>query len=290
MFAWNPRPLALIALLLGSTAAAAAPGKVAPAPASEGVRLYALDCGRFEFKDMGMFADTGEYDGKEGKLLVSCFLIKHPRGVLLWDTGIGDKIAAMPRGLELYGGLIHESVPVTLASQLKKLGLSPTDITYVAFSHLHVDHVGNSNLFTSSTWILNSKEIAWATTTPPPVAVEPQLFSGYKQAKVHMIDGDHDVFGDGSVKILRAPGHTPGHSALLVKLKRAGVVVLSGDLYHLRENRKLQRVPAFNDSRADTLASMGRIEKIVDNAHARLVIQHDTEDLEELPKLPACLE
>jgi glyoxylase-like metal-dependent hydrolase (beta-lactamase superfamily II) len=287
MIAWNPRSLALVALFACSAAAAAAPGRAAPA--SEGVRLYALDCGRYEFKDMGMFADTGEYDGTAGKLTVPCFVIKHPKGVLLWDTGLGDKIAEMPQGLDVYGGLIHESVPVTLASQLKQLGLAPADIAYVAFSHLHVDHTGNANLFASSMWILNSKEIVWATANPPPVAVDPSLFSGYKKAKTQMIDGDHDVFGDGSVRILRAPGHTPGHSVLEVKLKKEGVVILSGDLYHMRENRSSQRVPSFNDSRADTLASMSRVEKIIKNTHARLVIQHSAEDFGKLPKFPAYL-
>lgn len=289
--------IALVAAcLLWSVAAADTPAKKADAPAQAAtdsaatVRLYALDCGRLEFKDMGFFADTGEYDGTPGKLFASCFVIRHPKGVLVWDTGLGDKIAEMPQGLDLFGGLMHESVPVTLAAQLKEIGLAPADVTYVAFSHLHGDHAGNANLFAASTWILNSKEIAWATATPPPLGVDPSLFGAYKSAKTQMIDGDLDVFGDGSVKILKAPGHTPGHAVLEVKLRKAGVVILSGDLYHLHENRTFQRVPTFNDSRADTLASINRIEKIVKNTHARFVIQHNEEDFKALPKFPAYLD
>ena len=270
--------------------AAAKPAAAAKAGAGPDVRLYTLDCGRLEFKDMGIFADTGEYDGTPGKLTASCYVIKHPKGVLVWDTGLGDKIAEMPQGLDLFGGLIHESVPVTLASQLKQMGLAPADITYVAFSHLHGDHAGNANLFTGSTWILNAKEIAWATATPPPLGVDPSVFSGYKTAKTQMIDGDYDVFGDGSVRILKAPGHTPGHAVLEVKLQKSGVVILSGDLYHVHENRSFERVPIFNDSRADTLASMARIEKIVKNTHARFVIQHNAEDFAKMPKFPAYLD
>jgi len=261
-----------------------------PAASGADVRLYTLDCGRLEFKDMGIFADTGEYDGTPGKLTASCYVIRHPKGTLVWDTGLGDKLAEMPQGMDLFGGLIHESVPVTLASQLQQIGLAPADITYVAFSHLHGDHAGNANLFSASTWILNAKEIAWATANPPPIGVDPTLFSNYKSAKTQMIDGDYDVFGDGSVKILKAPGHTPGHAVLEVKLKKSGVVILSGDLYHLHENRTFQRVPIFNDNRADTLASINRIEKIVKNTHARFVIQHNVEDVGALPKFPAYLD
>jgi len=284
------RFLALIASCLLCSTAVGADRPEKPAVAGAGVKLYTLDCGHMEFKDMGIFADTGEYDGTAGKLTASCFVIKHPKGTLLWDTGLGDKIAETRQGIDLFGGQIHFSVPLTVASQLKEIGLAPADITYVSFSHLHLDHAGNANMFPSSTWILNSNEIAWATATPPPFGVDPSLFSGYKTVKTQMIDGDYDVFGDGTVRILKAPGHTPGHSVLELKLNKAGVVILSGDLYHVHENRTFQRVPTFNYDRADTLASIDRIEKIVKNTKARFVVQHDTADLKMLPKLPAYLD
>jgi len=261
-----------------------------PSHSNTDVKLYALDCGHMQFKDMGMFADTGEYDGTTGKLTASCFVIRHPSGTLLWDSGLGDRIADTPAGVDLFGGQIHFSVPTTLASQLKQIGLASADITYVSFSHLHLDHAGNANAFPFSTWILNSKEIAWATATPPPFGVDPSLFSGYKGVKTQMIDGDYDVFGDGTVRILTAPGHTPGHSVLELKLKHAGVVILSGDLYHMDGNRTFKRVPTFNYNRSDTLASIDRIEKIVKNTKARFVVQHDEADLKALPKFPLYLD
>ena len=284
------RFLALIAACLSCGAAVGADRPQEPAVAGAGVKLYTLDCGHMDFKDMGYFADTGEYDGTAGKLIASCFVIKHPKGTLLWDSGLGDKIAETPQGIDLPGGQIHFSVPQTVASQLEEIGLAPADITFVSFSHLHVDHAGNANMFPSSTWILNSNEIAWATATPTPFGVDPSLFSGYKTAKTKMIDGDYDVFGDGTVRILKAPGHTPGHAVLELKLKKAGVVILSGDLYHRHENRTFQRVPTYNYDRADTLASIDRIERIVKNTKARFVVQHDAADLETLPKFPAYLD
>jgi N-acyl homoserine lactone hydrolase len=263
----------------------------APHSASEEVnevRLYAMDCGRAELKDMSIFSDTGEYDGKPGAITVSCFLIRHPKGILVWDTGLGDKLADQREGVDNDG--IHITVPVTLNSQLKALGLAAADVTYVAFSHLHFDHAGNANLFPSSTWILNQAELNWALGTPTPFGVDPASFSNYRTVKTQMISGDYDVFGDRSVRILRAPGHTPGHQVLQIQLKKAGTIILSGDLYHLRENRDHRRVPDFNYNRADTLASMDRIEKIVTNTKARLVVQHDFDDFKALPKFPAFLD
>jgi len=125
---------------------------------------------------------------------------------------------------------------------------------------------------------------------PTPFAVQPDSLSGSKSAKTRMIDGDLDVFGDGTVRILRTPGHTPGHQVPLLRLRRSGSVVLSGDLYHLRENRTDRRVPTFNVGRADTLASMDRIERIVKNRKARVVVQHDPRDFQSLPRFPAYLD
>ncbi|MGE5640933.1 MAG: N-acyl homoserine lactonase family protein [Clostridia bacterium] len=251
------------------------------------IRLYTLDCGRASFQDMGFLSDTGDYDGKPGKVADPCFVIRHPKGILLWDTGLPDKMAESKGGID--DGGTHMEVTATLAGQLKALGLTPADITYVAFSHFHFDHTGNANLFGSSTWIINRAELAWAESKPGPF-VQPDSYSAYKSAKTQMIDGDYDVFGDRSVRILKAPGHTPGHQVLMLRLEKSGTVVLSGDLYHLRENRTHRRVPPFNTERADTLASMDRIERIVKNTKARFVVQHDSRDFAALPKFPAYLE
>lgn len=253
------------------------------------VRLYALDCGHIDFKDMGFFSDTGEYDGKPGTVVDTCWVIQHPKGVLVWDTGLPDKMAEAKGGVDAAPG-IHVTIEKTMASQLDAIGIKPADVTYVAFSHLHFDHTGNASAFAASTWIMNKAEIAWASATPPPAPVNPDSFSAFKNAKNQMIDGDYDVFGDGTVRILKAPGHTPGHQVLLVKLKKAGAVLLSGDLWHVRDNRKFGRVPMVNTERADTLASIQRIEKIIANTKAKLIIQHDPQDFKALDKAPAFLE
>lgn len=257
--------------------------------ASPEVRLYTLDCGRATFQDMGGFSDTGEYDGKPGEVAVPCFLIRHPKGDLLWDLGLGDHFAAPAEGSDVAPG-VHVVVRTTLVAQLQALSLTPKDIRYIAFSHLHWDHTGNANAFADSTWLMNSVELAAGSVMPPPGGVLPETWNAIKTAKTVAVDGDYDVFGDGSVVILRAPGHTPGHQVLKLKLAKSGTVILSGDLWHQRASRDFKRVPAFNASRADTLASMARVETLLKNTNGRLIVQHDLKDYDALPKPPAFLD
>jgi N-acyl homoserine lactone hydrolase len=279
------KPAVLLALLLMGTSLGAS--RCAAGVAE--LRLYVLDCGHASFKDMGGFSDSGEYDGKPGEIAAPCFLIRHPQGDLLWDAGLGDRFAAIKEGSDAAPG-VHVTVPVTLVAQLQMLGLTPMDVNFIAFSHLHWDHTGNANEFPDSVWIMNKAELSASLALPPPGGVLPETWSAYKNAKTETIEGDYDVFGDGTVWILRAPGHTPGHQVLKLKLKKSGTVVLSGDLYHLRANRQFKRVPVYNANRADTLASMSRVETILKNTGGRLIVQHDPRDYQSLPKPPAYLD
>ena len=226
---------------------------------------------------------------RPGEIAAPCFLIRHPKGDLLWDAGLGDHYNYPKEGSDAAPG-VHVTVPVTLLAQLQSLELTPKNINFIAFSHLHWDHTGNANEFADSVWIMNKMELAAALTLPPPGGVLPETWSAYKTAKNETIEGDYDVFGDGTVMILRTPGHTPGHQVLKLKLQKSGTVILSGDLYHLRANRLFKRVPVYNVSRADTLASMSRIETIIKNTHGRLIVQHDPRDFQALPKPPAFLD
>jgi N-acyl homoserine lactone hydrolase len=273
--------IAFLVLGLGT----ARPGMAAVAD----LRLYVLDCGHATFKDMGGFSDTGEYDGLAGEIAVPCFLIRHPKGDLLWDAGLGDHYNYPKEGSDAAPG-VHVTVPVTLLAQLQSLDLAPKNINFIAFSHLHWDHTGNANEFPDAVWLMNKTELAAALTLPPPGGVLPETWNVYKNAKTETIEGDYDVFGDGTVMILRTPGHTPGHQVLKLTLKKSGTVILSGDLYHLRGNRVFKRVPVYNANRADTLASMNRVEAILKNTHGRLILQHDPREFQALPMPPAYLD
>ncbi|RYE79205.1 MAG: N-acyl homoserine lactonase family protein [Oxalobacteraceae bacterium] len=251
--------------------------------AAQQLRLYALDCGHAEFQDFAAASDTGAYDGRRVVLADPCFLIRHPKGWLLWDSGLPAQLPAALSGVP--GFRVWHGRP--LAEQLATIGVTPEQVGLLAFSHLHFDHVGNATLFKRATWILQRAEVDWAERSPAPVSMVPELFADYRNAQVRWIDGDADVFGDGTVRILKAPGHTPGSSVLLVQLPRQGPVLLSGDLFLTLEGRIEHHVPAVNADRAATLASMQRIDEIARRQHARVVIQHAQEDFERLPRPPA---
>jgi N-acyl homoserine lactone hydrolase len=273
----------------GALAACTPPAQQAQAPVIE---LYAMDCGHTTFTDAGMFADDGSFDGQSRELIVPCYLIRHPSGDLIWDTGLPEAIADMPDGLTPQGFPAHFAVPTKLTAQLAQLNLTPADIEYVSFSHMHSDHTGNGNLFANSTWIADTDERTRMFDAEH--RADPTDFNNYDQlenAETRLIEGDadYDVFGDGAVTIIQAPGHTPGHTVLLVRLPNAAPVLLTGDMWHLAESRERRTVPIFNTDRAQTLASMDKVERIASETGARVIRQHVPEDFAALPAFPAAL-
>jgi glyoxylase-like metal-dependent hydrolase (beta-lactamase superfamily II) len=199
------------------------------------LRLYTLDCGEL-VADQTAFGSEGEYDGQTADMVVTCFLIRHPNGDLVWDAGLPDTISLLPDGQEIPGGKL--TVPVTLQSQLNDLGVPPEDVEYFAFSHSHFDHVGNANLFAESTILTQQSEVDFMFGAGVEMGVVfPQLVEPLRDADIVTYDGDYDVFGDGRVTIVPATGHTPGHAVLRLDLENSGVVWLSGDLYHFERSR-----------------------------------------------------
>lgn len=249
--------------------------------------IYKLECGHIDFKELSYFSDTGDYDGKSGQMNVPCFLIRHPKGWFMWDTGLSQDLLGKP-STNVIGAT--ESVTVRLETQLKQLGLNYSDINFVSFSHMHADHSGNADLFRNATWILQKKEFDYATRTPSPIGIDSKRFGQIKDVKKILIDGDHDVFGDGSVKLFATPGHTPGHQSLLVHLKKSGYIIFAGDLYHFTASKLYKRVPIFNTSRAETLASIERVDTLAKNKKARIIIQHETKDSVVFPTFPLFLD
>lgn len=246
-----------------------------------GLTLYVFDCGYIRLLDVSVFS-PGQGEGQPKDVVDSCYLVRHRKGTLLWDAGLPDSLVAFPDGVAVER-LLHLWVRRTLASQLQKIGIAPDDITYVAFSHMHFDHVGNANAFAKATWLVQEAEyeVAFA------AGADTTYYHRLRFGSVRLLHGDHDVFGDGSVVILAAPGHTPGHQVLFVDLRDSGPLVLSGDLYHFTDNRVHRRVPTFNFDRAQTLASMARIEAFLADRNATLWIQHDLEQNASIPHAPA---
>lgn len=236
------------------------------------VRLYIFDCGTLVVADAGRFSLMPD-ETSTLELSVPCYLVEHPDGRLLWDAGLSDELAAGSPHTQENGTVT--TVTRTLAAQFEELGLTPADVDYLALSHMHYDHAGNANMFAGSEWLVQRPEHEAAFGDAQGL-FDRSLYSELETAETRILDGDHDVFGDGSVVIKSAPGHTPGHQVLLVNLADPGPVVLSGDLYHFPENRQLKRVPTFNFDEAQTLESMDLIEDFMSGIGARMWIEHDS--------------
>jgi len=262
---------ALDLILAGLAVALTACQAVPPAASAQGKklrveRLYILNCGEGVAGDISRWS-PGVNVGKSMDFVDSCYLLKHNQGWLLWDTGLADAIAAMPEGLRPSDPrATHWRRPKTLAAQLEQLGVKPSDIKYVAVSHSHPDHIGNIAMFPQSTLLVQKVEYEWPSPAGP--RFRPEL-------PVTKVEGDHDVFGDGSVTLVATPGHTPGHQSLLVRLNKTGAVLLSGDAVHFKENWDNRRVPDINDNKEQSSASMQRLAEIMAREKAQLWINHD---------------
>jgi N-acyl homoserine lactone hydrolase len=279
------------------TAAAPAPAPATPPAVAEiaaapAVKLYAMNCGDLNFSDVDMFVDDGSMKGVPRAFVDPCYLIRHPKGDLIWDTGVPEAIADMPDGARPEGFAVHIVVKKKLSAQLAEIGLTPADIEFVSFSHMHFDHTGNGNLFAASTWIADADERAAMFSESARKSEDFAAYSALENAPTVLIEGDatHDVFGDGSAVIHQMPGHTPGHTVLLIRTATSGAVLLTGDMWHLSESREKRLVPSFNFNREQTLASMDRVEALAQANNARVVRQHVPEDFAALPVFPAALE
>lgn len=254
-------------------------------------RMYVLDCGESETKDVSANWSPGVNVGQSRLFSDNCYLIKHEKGWLLWDSGIPDAVAEKPEGVSVANGLLVLKVTRTLQAQLQELDLTPDKVTHVAFSHFHGDHVGNANLFTAATLYIQYPEYEGAFgAEPAKFGFNPATYEKLRANPVVKLSGDHDVFGDGSVVILSTPGHTPGHQSLLVRMPQSGNVVLSGDAVHFRENWENRRIPARNFNKEQTAASMEKIADVLKKEKATLWINHDNTQSASVPHAPKFLE
>jgi len=245
-------------------------------------RLYILNCGEGVAGDISRWS-PGVNEGKSMDFVDSCYLIKHSQGWFLWDTGIPDAVASMPNGLAPADPkAVTWKRPKTLASQLEQLGLKPDDIKAMAVSHTHPDHIGNVEMFPQAVLYVQKAEYNW------PGADNKPRFK--PEHPVTLLEGDKDVFGDGSVVILSTPGHTPGHQSLQVKLPKTGEIVLSGDAVHFKSNWENRGVPVMNFNKEQTLASMERLSDVVAKDKAQLWINHDKAQRDTLKMAPGFYE
>jgi glyoxylase-like metal-dependent hydrolase (beta-lactamase superfamily II) len=263
-------------LALGAGLAVGLPASAQTPPE---VTLARIDCGTGAKPTIvnERFSDTFAYSKDLALTFTfSCYIIKHGDEYMVWDTGFAP-------------GSNANAPKVGIVDRLKEVKVTPDQVKYVGISHFHADHTGQLAPFAKATLLIGKGDWEGVSATPPAQGANAAGFTPWTKdgGKVEPLAVDKDVFGDGTVVVLRTPGHTPGHSSLLVRLKEKGPVILIGDLAHFRENYESNGVPWFNFDRAQTVASLERVKKLADNLKATVVIQHDIRDIGKLPAFPA---
>ena len=272
--------LLLIGLLLPGIASSAG-------TSTAKLAITRLDCGTIQVNDLNVFSDTDAYIGQKMTLVDGCYLLRHGDDYLLWDTGLPASL----KGAALSdNGPMSASLEKTIEEQLNTLGVNKAQIKIVAISHYHFDHIGQLPEFAHAKLLIGRGDWDAVTAAKPAPNVNPAPFKSWIDGvaeNVEAVTGDKDIYGDGSVTMLATPGHTPGHSSLLVRLAHKGPVLLTGDAAHFTANYDNNGVPTFNTDRADTLASLQRIKGLAKNLKATVVIQHEPADVAKLPAFPA---
>jgi N-acyl homoserine lactone hydrolase len=260
-----------------------------PKPVVRTTRLYVLDCGTITNIYPEIFGLTRE-EVKNTTLAVMCFLIVNPKGTLLWDTGLPDRWVGRP---------IYENPSIkgvaglkmnTLIGQLADIGYSPDMIDYLSLSHSHYDHSGNANTYAKSTWLVSKAE--WDYMFGEPAGTPPRGYDDFallKTAKTKFVPDNYDVFGDGTVLIKQAFGHTPGHSVLQVNLKSTGTVILAGDLFHYTEELTLDRM-SDRERKSGTPESRAKIQALAKETNGQIWIAHELDLFRRLHHEPAYYE
>lgn len=246
------------------------------------IKLYVLYAGDIICRDVSQlnegYSDTGEIT-----LANPIFLIQHPKGWVMWDAGLSDELINEKAGVEAW--IFHLSMKKTVMSQLNEIGIHPNDVDYFAFSHIHNDHTGNANYFKSAKLIMQKKEYDIAFDS----AKKPFNYNDYNElenSEVIKLNGDFDLFGDGTIQFISTPGHTAGHQSLLLKLEETGAIIISGDIAYYEENYQNKGIPTFNTNKEDSLASIHKIKQLVEKENSQLWIQHDQKHFETLKLSP----
>jgi N-acyl homoserine lactone hydrolase len=279
----------LKSLLLGSVLGASAllgsfSGARAESP--QGMQLYVFSSGRLNLdKSIIQSGATGK-----AQIPVGFFLIKHPKGNVLFDSGNNDKIITDP---SYWGPLIQALDPertpdVAVDTQLAKIGVKPDDVKYVVLGHFHLDHAGNVGKFPNSTIVYQRDEIRSALWPAPGYATSyiPGDFSGLRSAigqampakqNVIELNGDLDLFGDGSMLIHRAVSHTPGSELMVVHLPKTGTVVLTSDVIYLSENLDKNLLPGVGSvyDPQGMLDAYAWVRRLRDTDKADVIFAHD---------------
>jgi glyoxylase-like metal-dependent hydrolase (beta-lactamase superfamily II) len=249
------------------------------------LRIHALDCGSLEFERNLFFPDSAP--GTRIAIPVSSFLVSHPQGRLLFDTGMHRDAATDPAGClgkrlaTIFG--VRSRAGEDVVSQLALLGLEHDDVRHVVNSHFHFDHCGCNAFFPRAQFLVQRAEMDAAR------AGQYDTRHWDHRLDYRVVDGEHDVFGDGSVVLLPTPGHTPGHQSLRLRLDRATQIVLAADACYTREHLDRDILPVAVSDAAEMRRSMALLRALRDRHGATLLYGHDAEQWTRMRHAPAAL-
>ena len=271
---------ALLATALAVVLVLASSPAFAQAPA--GSRLYVFTSG-----SLGGFAKGALQIGVQGNIdwaPVGFYVLKHPKGNVIFDTGNNDKTiqdAAGWWGPLAKGFGLKMTANDAMDVQLGKIGLKTTDIKYVVLGHMHLDHAGNMSKFPNATFVIQNDELKAAWWPDPGYSVYyiPGDFADSKKYNIIRLDGDLDLFNDRSFEVHRAPGHTPGSQFAVVRLPKTGTIILTSDVVYLKENLDKNLIPPI----PGTWSPMGmytgyqKVRTVRDAENASIFFAHDPE-------------
>jgi len=241
------------------------------------VKLHQLVGGSILVKKLEAFSQDTTYTGQTKQFTDAYYVISHPKGNLMWDAGLPEGLV-IPEPFNEPSGVFAIQRPDSLVNQLKTIGYKIEDFNYFAMSHSHFDHTGHANLMKNATWLVQENE--FNSVAGDSLKTKDPSVSALKNYK--KLQGDYDVFGDGTVVIKYMPGHTVGHQVLFLDLGLEKPILLTGDLYHFQENRTNRGVPSFNYDVKQTLESMDKFEAFAKEKNAEVIIQHSQADFKKL--------
>lgn len=250
------------------------------APAEDKIRLYQVSSGVLQL-DKGWLTAMRDV-GKIIKVPVAMYIIDHPRGLVLYDTG--NNVAVSDGQCESHWGKLCKAfLPMQKRDEvidrwLEKFGYSVDDVKYVVLSHLHLDHAGNMEMFPNATHVVQKVEMktAW---WPEKFQAGAFILADYDDARDFnylQLNGDFDLFGDGSIIVLDTKGHTQGHQSLMVKLKNTGPVLLAGDAVYTPEN-EAGVIPGITWNTFESMQSIDRLKHLRDAVQGDLWYSHGIE-------------
>lgn len=247
--------------------------------AAADIQLWQLKGGSLEL-DKGWLTAMKDV-GTKIAVPVPVYVIKHPRGLIVFDTGnnaaTSDGNCANYWGQGLCGAFkTTQTRDEIIDRQLKKIGFSTEDVKYVIYSHFHLDHVGNIKMFPKAKHVVQKEELksAWWPEKFQRAAYVLKDYDETRNFDFMELSGDFDLFGDGSVVVLDTKGHTQGHQSLMVNLKKTGTVLIAADAIYMADNEK-GVIPGITWNTNESMKSIDRLKNIRDSRNGTLWYSHD---------------